>query len=281
MATKKTAASSKKTAKKPVRKAPTKASKTTTKVTTVKAAPAASAKSKKVSLGNLPVLSASVAEFVGTFMLATIVLATNGTPLFVLFALVAIVLAIGAVSGAHVNPAITIGAWATRRVNSVRALSYLVAQSLGAVMAFLVVSAYINAAPEVSAQAAAFGQQAPTLFEFGELVKGKEWFLVAAELMGTALFAFAVASIMTKKAAGRVTSAFAVGGGLFVALTIGGYLVSVIGATGVALNPAVAGAVQALSWDVWPLAIFVVAPALGGVIGFALQDLLSSQTQEA
>jgi aquaporin Z len=117
MATKKTAVST----KKPVKKLAPSAKKTTTKVTTVKAAaPAvATSRSARFKFSRAPLLAASVAEFVGTFLLAGVVLAASGQPLFVLFAVLAIVLTVGGVSGAHLNPALTIGALATRRITLV------------------------------------------------------------------------------------------------------------------------------------------------------------------
>ena len=78
---------------------------------------------KRVSLDakSLPI-SAFIAEFVGTFILAAVALVASGGAIPMGFALVAIVLAIGAISGAHVNPLITVGAWVTRRISGVRAI---------------------------------------------------------------------------------------------------------------------------------------------------------------
>ena len=70
----------------------------------------------EASLQSTRLWRALAAEFIGTFLLASVVIAGQGQPIFVLFALTGIVLLIGGISGAHVNPAITIGAWATRRI---------------------------------------------------------------------------------------------------------------------------------------------------------------------
>ncbi|HEU4830892.1 MAG TPA: hypothetical protein VFS65_01835, partial [Candidatus Saccharimonadales bacterium] len=59
-------------------------------------------------LRRMPLVGAIVAEFVGTFLFVASLFAVQGQPLFVAFALVGVVLVIGAVSGSHVNPAITI-----------------------------------------------------------------------------------------------------------------------------------------------------------------------------
>ena len=281
MATKKTAASTRKSVKKP---APS-AKKTTTKVTTVKAAsaaPAASARatgrSARFRFSRAPLLAASVAEFIGTFLLATVVLAASGQPLFVLFAVLAIVLVVGGVSGAHLNPALTIGALATRRITLIRAVSYVVAQTLGALLALVVLNAFVSAAPEVSQQAQAFGQSAPTLFSAPDVAEGKEWVVLAAELLGSVVLAFGVAAALRKLS--DVGHAFTYAGALYVAVLLAGTAANYVGATAI-LNPAVAGSLQAVSFSLWPILIYVVTPVVGGVLGFALSDLVQNESEAA
>src|SRR5690606_22421889 len=143
------------------------------------------------SFSRSPLLAASIAEFVGAFALAGIVLATQGASIYVMFTIVALTLGVGLVSGAHFNPAITIGAWVTKRVNSVRAVSYIVAQVLGALLALVVFNAYVTAGnSDVSSQASMLGQSGASLFALDALPGGKEWYILGAELLGTALFGF-------------------------------------------------------------------------------------------
>lgn len=280
MATKKTAVATKKAVKKP---APS-AKKTTTKVTTVKSAAPAAANANaarsvnRFKFSRAPLLAASVAEFIGTFLLAAVVIAASGQPLFVMFAVLAIVLVIGGVSGAHLNPALTIGALATRRVNLVRAVSYVVAQVLGALMALVVMNAFVSAAPEVSEQAQAFGQAAPSLFTAPEIAKGTEWVVLAAELLGSVILAFAVAAGVRLFKAGDLHHAFAYAAGLYVAILLAGTAANYVGASAI-LNPAVAGSLQALEFQVWPLLVYVVTPLVGGVLGFALSDLVRNESE--
>ena len=291
MATKKSAATAKKSPTK--KKTTSRAAKTTkpngakTRVTTVTAKPAkATGRIGAFKFNRSPVLAASIAEFVGTFLLAAIVLASSGSSIVVFFGLIAIVLMVGAVSGAYVNPALTIGAWVTRRIDSVRAVSYLVAQVLGAMLALVVLNAFVSAAPEAQPQMSMFGQTAatqPEVFTLAEIVKDKEWLILAAELIGTAVFAFGVAAATRTK--GRAAVALAVGGSLFIGLTITGYMTGVLSGTEAGpavLNPAVAAALQgfaATTWqNLWPLSVYVVAPVVGGVLGFALRDLISEES---
>ena len=275
MATKKTAVSTRKSVKKP---APS-VKKTTTKVTSVKAsAPAvASSRSARFKFSRAPLLAASVAEFIGTFLLATVILAASGQPLFVLFAALAIVLVLGGVSGAHLNPALTIGALATRRITLVRAACYVVAQVLGGLLALVVLNGFIAAAPEVSEQAQQFGQAAPTLFSAPAIAEGKEWTILAAELLGGVVLALGVAAALRNRA-GSVAHALTYAGVLYVSLLLAGTAANYVGASAI-LNPAVAGSLQALKFELWPILVYVVTPLVGGVLGFALSDLLESEKE--
>lgn len=268
MATKKPASSAKKPSKK----------KTSTKVTTVQAVSKTKPASKLFGLdmSRSPLLGAGLAEFVGTFLFAAAIIAGQGQPIIVMFALVGIVLAIGTFSGSHVNPLITIGAWATRKISGLRALIYVGAQFLGAALALVVLTQFVNAAPAVSEQAAAFGQQAPQLFTAAAIPEGKEWAVFFAELLGSTIFGFAVASALRKKE--NSATAFGVGIGLFVALLVAGSAAQLVGGSAI-INPAVAVALQAINFEtMWPAAVYFFAAALGGVLGFILNDLLNVES---
>lgn len=269
MATKKTASSKKSTAKKT----------SSSKVTTVKAASASKSAGKLfgLKLNRAPLLGAGLGEFVGAFLLAAAVIASSNQPVILLFALVGILLAAGALSGGHFNPALSIAAWATRRISGLRALVYIVAQVLGAVLALVVLNAFVSAAPAPSEQAAAFGQGAPQLFHAQEIVKDKEWVVFFAELLGATILGFAVASAWRAK--DRLTNAFGYSVGLFVALLVAGSSAAAVSATAV-LNPAVAVAVKAVDFSsitLWPIAVYVFSASLGAVIGFVLNDVLNEQ----
>lgn len=274
MATKKPASSAKKSTAK-------KTSSKTTKVTTVKAASASKSSGKLFDSKVLrsPLLAAGVGEFVGAFLLAAAVIAGQGQPIVVLFAVIGILLAAGAISGGHLNPALTIAAWATKRIKGVRALVYIVAQVLGAALALVVLNAFVGAAPEPTAQQSLY-QQAPQLFQAQDLPKDKESVAFFAELLGATIFGFAVAAAWRQKE--RLTSAFGYGVGLFVALLVAGSSAAAVAASTV-LNPAVAVAIKALDlgnvstlWP-WPVAVYLVATTVGAIIGFVLHDVLNAQ----
>lgn len=276
MATKKANSTNKKTTAKAVS---AKTSKTTVTTAPIAATNNTFAGYIQQSVRSTALWRALGAELVGTFLLASVVIAGQGQPIFVLFAFAGIVLLIGAVSGSHINPAITIGALVTRRIGWLRAVGYVIAQLVGAALAYVVLNSFLHGADPISAQATAYGQAAPTLFAAADVSKlvGKEWFVFFAELTGTAVLGFAIANA-TREVQDRVAAALTAGFGIFIALMIAVSAASYVGATAI-INPALAITLNAYSWaSIWPFAIYALAPAIGGVIGFVLYDLLRGKT---
>jgi aquaporin Z len=281
MATKKAASTTKKSTVKQsaVKKQPI------TKVTTVKAVEArpetkaATVSSNATLLGRInraPLIAALIAEFVGTFLLAATMIAGQGQPILVLFALVGIVLTISTLSGAYVNPALAIAGWVSRRLTGLRALGYVIAQILGAMLALVLLNGFINAAPSDSSSM--LGQA--SLFKAAALPEGKEGLIFSAELIGSLIFGFAFAAA-TRMVLDRAARGLTVGLGYYVGLMIAGSLAAVLGATAV-LNPAVAVALQAINFtSVWPIAIYGLASIIGAVLGFLLYDFLNTAEKEA
>ena len=219
------------------------------------------------------------AEFIGAFLLAAVIVAGQGQPIFVLFAFAGIILTIGAISGSHVNPAITIGAFVTRRIGWLRAIGYIVAQCLGAAFAYVVLSSFLAGANPVTEEAQAYGQAAPTLFAAAQvsLLGGKEWFIFFSELLGTAILAIAIANA-TRETQDRVAAALTGGFGIFIALMIAISTAGYVSATAI-INPAVAITLKAYDWaNFWSFAIYAIAPAIGGILGFVLYDALRVRT---
>lgn len=279
MVSKKSASIAKKsTSKKSVALKPT-----TTKVTTVKAVDSAPSASRRLNISRSPLVAAGIVEFIGAFLLTAVFMVVQGNPLYVGFALVTIVLIVGAVSGAHVNPLITIGAWVTRKIGNVRALVYIVAQILGAMLAYALLSAYVNGAAEVSQQAAMYGQVGAHIFETAKVPEGKEWAILAAELLGSVIFAYAFAA--AQRTQEKLAAAFTIGFGLFLGLIVGGLgSAAIIGGAAI-LNPATAIALQAFvnaegAVQFWNIAIYGLVPLFGGVIGFALNELVARNSVE-
>ena len=223
------------------------------------------------------VIASLAAEFVGTFLLAAIILASSGQPLVLIFGLMTIVLVFGSVSGAHVNPLITIGSWATKRIGSFRALGYIVAQILGSMIAFVVIKAFVDAVPTPSQEELTYGQQIIKVFTANPIAQNQAWGILLAELLGSTIFAFAVAHVTSDKKHNSTAVALGVGGGLFVAVMIAMSAADMLKGSAI-LNPAIAIALQAFTVEgtsmPWAIAIYVGTALIGGIIGFGFSKLL-------
>jgi aquaporin Z len=264
------------------KKAPAKKTSAAATKTTVKTVPATAKKQTlgqhlETSLMSRSLWRALTAEFIGTFLLAAVIIAGQGQPIFVLFGVVGIVLLIGSLSGAHINPAVTIGAWATRRIGWLRALGYIFVQFLGAAVAYFAFSAFLGGATQPTAEQEMYGQTAAALFKAADVtaLAGKEWFVFFAEVLGTTILAFAVASALRAKE--TLNAAFTVGLGIFVALMIGITLTGYVSASSI-INPAVALSLQAFS-GTWAYIIYILGPVVGGVLGFLLHDMLRGRNR--
>ncbi len=199
-----------------------------------------------------------VAEFLGTSALTLLILSvqrsTIGVPFFVAIAagltVTLMVFAVGRVSGGYFNPALVIGMWTARKINTVTSVLYIIAQMLGAWAAYGLYTYYVN----------------NTLQPVGGDFSGR---VLTAEIIGTAIFAFAVAAAVYQRAKIGLFAAMA---GL--GLTIG--IVSASAASLGLLNPAVAFGIRA-----WVLGTYVLGPIIGAVIGVQLYALLFADTAVA
>lgn len=230
-------------------------------------------------------IASVVAELLGTFLLASVVIAGQGQPLALIFGLMAIVLTFGVISGAHVNPIITVGAWATKRIETIKAVGYILAQFLGAMLAFVTLKAFVDNAPAVSEEMMLYGKQAPALFSASPIPDGKQLLIIAAEMLGAIIFSFSVAHITSNKNHNSTAIALGVGGGLGLAVIIANSAAVAIGG-GVILNPAVAVSLQAFPLSqiennglLWALAAYLGASIIGGIIGFVLSEFISKSEE--
>lgn len=276
---KKAASSTKKTTTSSAKK-----SATTVKTVSAEVSKVTTAPKKNTSLmsefTSRPMVASGIAELIGTFMLTAVILTQQNQPVPLLFALIGIALVFAGISGAHVNPAITAASWITRRISGKKALVYVVAQFIGAMLAFVALNAFVKQAPEVSQQMAAYGQAQPELFAIGQLPAGKEWAVLFAEFLGASVLGLAYASAL-RKGRERVNAALTMAAGLFVAALLAGTVATYIGGS-VVLNPAVAVVLQAFK-DItfsWAAAIYLLTPAVAAVISFAIYDYISREEAE-
>lgn len=233
-----------------------------------------SVKSAVTALKKMPLLGGIIAEFLGSFLLVASFLEVQASPLFVAFSLAGVVLMISGVASVQLNPATTIGALVTKKISAITALCYILAQVLGGIVAWLVLNAFVQGASTSTATSAA-----PALFHAATLTSGKEWTVFFTELVGTIIVTFGFAAALRAKK-DKLTAAFAYGFATLVAMVFAGSITSMLlteSNTGLTfLNPAIAIAANTLSWNVWPIAIYIVAPVVGGIIGIVLHDLIQS-----
>ena len=236
------------------------------------------------------IITAIIGEIVGVAVITMIAL-TLGlfNPLYMILAYVGITAAIVKLSGAHLNPIITAGMMASRRVSAIRGVIYIISQVLGAWLGFLVISSLRKAgiaAGNIEEATSAL----PTLAQPDELsgaVEGTS--LLGAvrlvEFIGAIIIAFFFARAQRVK---KNTAAFAitVASGVFIAMIIAVVANSnffMLQSNTFIMNPAVgmiygifpssANGFDALMSALLPMLVsYVILPIIGGVLGFYLSD---------
>jgi MIP family channel proteins len=221
------------------------------------------------------------AELIGTFTLIFIgvgsicadqYLHASGQPGVGLLAIAAahglaigiMVTAVGHISGGHLNPAVTIGFWVTRRMSTIQALFYWVAQLVGASAAAYLLVAIV---PDTIWRPAYLGT--PDLAADFTRIHG-----MALEAATTFLLVFVVfATAADAKGAFNKIAGFAIG------LTITMDILFAGPFTGGAMNPARAFG-PALAAHHWTNhGVYWVGPLLGGVLAGVIYDRLYLRDQ--
>lgn len=195
------------------------------------------------------------AEFLGTLVLVLIGCGTAvfsgvdlvATSLAFGLSVVAMAYTIGGFSGCHINPAITLAAWVSKRISSLDALMYMIFQVAGAIAGAAIL---LYLAPES-------GLGANGLQEGISLQQG-----LIAEGVFTFIFVLVVlATTDAERGAGERA-------GFFIGLTLVLVHLVCIGITGTSVNPArsIGPALLAGGAALEQLWIFVVAPFVGALL---------------
>ncbi|MEO5510975.1 MAG: MIP family channel protein [Longimicrobiales bacterium] len=207
-----------------------------------------------------------VAEAIGTFFLvligpgaAVVNNATHGTishagiALAFAFVVAAMIYALGHVSGAHINPAVTLAFWSRGVFPAREVPGYIIAQLIGATVASF---ALAHAFSESIASAA-------TVPAFGVTVAVGTEFLLSFGLM------FVIMSVATDD---RVVKGFA---GLAIGITVGFEAMAGGPVTGASMNPARSFG-PALASHVWTAHwLYWVAPIAGAMLSAFMYDWLT------
>ncbi|MGH2974877.1 MAG: aquaporin [Solirubrobacterales bacterium] len=183
-------------------------------------------------------------------------LGTVGIALVFGLIVMAMVYATGHLSGAHLNPAVTLAFVVTRHFPRPEALAYLAAQLAGALVAAGLLAAIWPSQP------AALGATIPTLGVGSAF---------AYEVVLTAFLMFVIMAVATDTRAVGAGAAIAIGGTVGLDALFGGPI------TGASMNPArsigpalVAGELQ----DLW---LYVAAPLVGATIGALAYQLVRGE----
>lgn len=222
-----------------------------------------------------------LAEFVGTAVLvlfgagsvvAAITLGNGGldyaglgiVSLAFALAVALAVYTVGPTSGAHINPAVTIGLAAVRRFKWSEVVPYIVAQLAGAAAGGLLIVAYV-------------GTRATTNGSVGLTALGTDVNVVqgaVAEALGTFLLLFTIMAVAVDK---RAPVGWA---GWLIGLAVGAEIMVIGPFTGGSVNPARSFGPYLVNqlfggstpWsELW---VYVVGPIVGGVVATVCYDLL-------
>jgi aquaporin Z len=217
---------------------------------------------------NMGDLRKYIAEAIGTFALVFVgcgsaVIAGQyigflGISLAFGLTVLAMVYAIGHISGCHINPAITVAMFVSRKINMKDTIFYIFFQCVGAVVAALVLFMIASGAPDYSLADNGLGQNG-----YGDLSPAGYTMMACflAEVVLTALFLLVIFGSTSK----RAPEGFA---GMSIGLSL--VLIHLIGIpiTGTSVNPArslgpallIGGETLGQVWLFW------VAPIIGGVL---------------
>jgi MIP family channel proteins len=198
-----------------------------------------------------------VAEFIGTFTLVfagagavmvdakTHALGHVGVAITFGLVIMAMIYAVGHISGAHFNGAVTFAFALTRHFPWPRAIGYWCAQFAGALTAAALLRASLGNIAHVGATLPS-GTQAQSFL----------W-----ELLMTAFLMFVILSVATDTRAVGEAAAIAIGGTIGLDAMFGGPI------SGASMNPMRSAGPAIVSGDLHALWLYIVAPVVGATIG--------------
>ena len=214
----------------------------------------------------------AAAEFLGAFALIFVgagsIIVTGGTDLVAIafahgLVIALMVSSLGHVSGGLFNPALTIGLWATRRIETVTGILYIIAQLLGAVAAALALVLFF---PEVMRDATSLG--VPALSAGVNRVQG-----IGIEAIATFFLMIAVFGTALDPRGPKL-------GGLVVGLVITVNIFATGRLTGAAMNPARAFG-PALVDNTWgDHLVWWIGPVIGAVLAALAYHYIFADEQE-
>ena len=225
-----------------------------------------------------------VAEFIGTFTLVLIgcgsavlagfgIVGQEGIAWAFGLAIVAMAYGIGPVSGCHVNPAVSFGAWIAGRMATSEMLGYWAAQCVGAIVGAGVLLVIASGTAAFSLAQHGLGQNG-----YGLGHSPGDYNLLSCavfEIVATFIFVTTVLGVTQKNGPTQLA-------GLAIGLTLTAIHIVGIQVTGVSVNPArsLGPAFWVLGDAIGQLWLFIAAPMIGaGLAGCAFRVKLLSEDE--
>lgn len=178
-----------------------------------------------------------------------------------------LIYAIGHISGCHINPAVTIGLWASKKFPGNEVIPYIVAQLIGASVASFLFAACVGMN---AVTVGGLGATAP--FEGISYIQA-----IVVEMVGTFLLMFVIMGSGIDK---RAFPGFA---GLSIGFTVAAVITTIGNITGASINPARTFGPYLGDWllggtNLWYyFPIYIIGPIVGAVLAAFIYDYISSE----
>jgi len=206
---------------------------------------------------------------VGTAVLAGAYVHELGVALAFGFTLLVMAYAVGPISGCHINPAVTLGMWMSKKIQTKEALLYMVAQVIGAILAAGILFLVASGTPGFDAVASGFGSNG-----YGDHSPGA-YDLSSVMLIEVVLTFFLMMTVLltTDKKAAPGFAGIPIG--IVLALI---HLIS-IPVDNTSVNPArsIGPAIFQGGWALDQLWIFIAAPFVGAALAAVVYAELKSE----
>lgn len=209
-----------------------------------------------------------ISEFIGTFVLVFIgcgaivishvypgTITHGGISLAFGFAVMLMIYAVGNVSGAHFNPAVTIGFFMVKKFDKKEILPYIISQTLGGLTAMILIKLLFN----------------PTLVYGVTTPSVAVWQAFVLETVFTFILMVVILNVSTGYKEKGIMAGVAVGATVAVLALVGGPL------TGASMNPARSIAPAVVSLNFTALWLYILAPIVGVILASPMCKLMQGE----